>query len=195
MAAIAAVGYVAAVVASAALAQSAPAAFPLYDPLPHTGVNFSTSDRALQALFDHGEQQEAGNGQLFKKDPDFRVLEEGEQYKGAWLETQPMAGAMYAARSVRLALDNQLVFARAQRADGRLPHRLDPCAGKGKVAKPDPTCANLRPGWSLYLQGLYMVRAYSPAAAHRASGDSDSDSDSLSSETCMLQCELISLRR
>ena len=89
------------------------------------------------------------------------MLEEGEQYKGAWLETQPMAGAMYAARNVRYALNNQLVFIRSQREDGRYPHRVDPCAGKKNVHPADPVCATLHPAWSTYLQGPFMA---SPAA-------------------------------
>ena len=89
------------------------------------------------------------------------MLEEGEQYKGAWLETQPMAGAMYAARNVRYALNNQLVFIRSQREDGRYPHRVDPCAGKKNVHPADPACTTLHPAWSTYLQGLFMA---SPAA-------------------------------
>ena len=105
--------------------------------------------------------REAGNGKPFLKTPQFLVLEEGEQYKGAWLETQPMAGAMYAARNVRYALNNQLVFIRSQREDGRYPHRVDPCAGKKNVHPADPVCATLHPAWSTYLQGLFMA---SPAA-------------------------------
>ena len=30
------------------------------------------------------------------------------------------------------------------------------------MAKPDPVCANLRPGWSLYLQGLVMDSKANP---------------------------------
>lgn len=51
----------------------------------------------------------------------FQVLVEGEGYRNVWLETQPMGGAMWAKRDVRLALNNQLIFMRNQRSDGRLP--------------------------------------------------------------------------
>ena len=68
---------------------------------------------------------------------------------------------MYAARNVRYALNNQLVFIRSQRQDGRYPHRVDPCAGKKNVHPADPVCATLHPAWSTYLQGLFMA---SPAA-------------------------------
>ena len=93
------------------------ASFPMYDPLPTTGVAWSTSDAALSQLLTHAETSEASNGHVFYApqpplpEP-FTVLVEGAQYIGAWLETQPMAGAMWATRSVRLALDNQLVFMR-----------------------------------------------------------------------------------
>ena len=40
-------------------------------------------------------------------------------------QTQPMAGAMYATRHVRYALNNQLVFIRTQRSDGRYAHRVN----------------------------------------------------------------------
>ena len=68
---------------------------------------------------------------------------------------------MYAARNVRYALNNQLVFIRSQRQDGRYPHRVDPCAGKKNVHPADPVCTTLHPAWSTYLQGLFMA---SPAA-------------------------------
>ena len=137
-------------------------AFPMYEPLPKTGVVYNTSDSSLQALYDHGATQEAGNGKPFLLTPEFLCLEEGEQYKGAWLETQPMAGAMYASRSVRLALNNQLVFIRSQRADGRYSHRVDPCSGGNH--KTDPVCTTLHPGWSTYLQGLFMASPVSTRA-------------------------------
>ena len=101
--------------------------FPLYDPLPTTGVTFQTTDAPLQGLYAHGAAQEAGNNQRFLKKPSFLVLEEGEVYRAAWIETQPMAGAMYAVRDVRLALNNQLVFLRTQREDGRFPVRSVQC--------------------------------------------------------------------
>ena len=50
-----------------------------------------------------------------------RLYVEGSGYKNVWLETQPMAGAMWAVRNVSKALANQLVFMRMQRDDGRLP--------------------------------------------------------------------------
>ena len=45
---------------------------------------------------------------------------EGGGYEKIWLETQPMGGEMYAKRHMTAALSNQLLFMRAQRADGRL---------------------------------------------------------------------------
>jgi hypothetical protein len=131
--------------------------FPLYDPLPATAVSFNSTDSALQALFDKGAIAEIGNARPFMITRDkavFDVMEEGAEYKAAWIETQPMAGAMYAARSVRVALNNQLVFVRSQRADGRLPHRVDPC--KGAVS----SCTRLHPGDTMAtssVQGLYLA--------------------------------------
>ena len=134
-----------------ALLISTAASFELYEPLPATGVTFKTSDAALQKLYDHGATQEAANAHPFLLHPLFKGIIEGEQYRSAWLETQPMAGAMYAARDVRLALHNQLIFIRAQRRDGRFPHRVDPCPPN------DLECRSLHPGWHLTLQGLFMA--------------------------------------
>ena len=50
-----------------------------------------------------------------------KVLVEGGGYNNAWIETQPMGGAMYAKRNLEVALNNQLVFIECQRHDGRLP--------------------------------------------------------------------------
>jgi hypothetical protein len=82
------------------------AAQPLYGPLPPTSVSFTTSDTALQTLFTHAEVCEAGN--TLEIAQGFDVLVEGGHYNAVWLETQPMAGAMYGLRNLRLALNNQV---------------------------------------------------------------------------------------
>jgi hypothetical protein len=107
--------------------------------------------RWWQNLFDHGEAQEASNAKPFLTQPRFDVLEEGSVYCGAWLETQPMGGAMWASRSVRLALNNQLAFLRAQRADGRYPHRVDGCGAYETITATDwmshASCAVVHFNW------------------------------------------------
>ena len=144
-------------------AAAAAPTFPLYDPVPATAVTFTTSDSALQGLYSHGADQEGGNGRPFLTSPRFDVLEEGAEYCGAWLETQPMGGAMWAVRNVRWALNNQLVFLRAQRGDGRYPHRVDGCAASWHhPAPPECTLAalgpHLQPSWTgAGLQGLFMA--------------------------------------
>eukprot|EP01048_Picozoa_sp_COSAG05_P017340 COSAG05_NODE_2349_length_3195_cov_18.782332_2_plen_343_part_00 len=62
-------------------------------------------------------------------------MEEGAQFHGVWLETQPMAGAMYATRNARIALDNQLVFMRAQAPDGYMPGQV----GRRRLQLFEPT--------------------------------------------------------
>ena len=104
--------------------------FPLYDPLPTVGVSFESTDRAYAGLVSHAASMEKLNINPFLNlssapDGGFPVVEEGAQYHAAWLETQGMGGAMWAPRSVRVALDNVLVFLRTQRADGALPARVD----------------------------------------------------------------------
>eukprot|EP00041_Stephanoeca_diplocostata_P000624 m.15751 g.15751 ORF g.15751 m.15751 type:complete len:725 (+) comp10816_c0_seq1:109-2283(+) len=82
------------------------------------GVSFNTTDVALQSLYDHAVSCEHGNQRDFL--PGLANVVEGAGYGNVWLETQPMAGAMWAVRNVTQALANQLVFMRTQRDDGRL---------------------------------------------------------------------------
>ena len=49
-----------------------------------------------------------------------KVMKEGGQYVSLWLETQPMAGAMYAKRNLEVATNNIQIFMDYQRIDGRL---------------------------------------------------------------------------
>eukprot|EP01052_Picozoa_sp_SAG31_P013090 SAG31_NODE_780_length_12148_cov_7.369295_3_plen_918_part_00 len=83
------------------------------------GVSFHTGDASLQAVYDHAVSCEDKNVKAFL--PGLDCVVEGSGYKNVWLETQPMAGAMWATRNLTQALANQLVFMRTQRDDGRLP--------------------------------------------------------------------------
>jgi len=83
------------------------------------GVTFTTSDDVLQRIYDKAVSCEEGNRKEFL--PGLHVVVEGSVYRNVWLETQPMGGAMWAARNVTEALANSLVFLRTQRVDGRLP--------------------------------------------------------------------------
>lgn len=83
-----------------------------------TWVTYQTADTALQRLFDAAE---AGARRNLRRFGEARVLVEGGGYDKIWLETQPMGGEMYAKRDVDAAMNNQLLFMRAQRPDGRLP--------------------------------------------------------------------------
>ena len=85
--------------------------------LPHTHVSFRTADAALQRLFDEAVDKCRGNLNRFGED---LVLVEGGGYEKIWLETQPMGGEMYAPFNLEAALNNQLLFMRHQRADGRI---------------------------------------------------------------------------
>lgn len=92
---------------------------PSYQPVVTTSVTFSTVDTISQKLFTHAETCALGNSVEIASG--FPVLTEGGGYGNVWLETQPMGGAMYGLRNLTLALNNQLVFMRSQRMDGRLP--------------------------------------------------------------------------
>jgi len=116
-------------------------------------VAFNTSDNALQILFDHAEKCAAGNVLEFA--PSFDVLVEGGAYKNVWLETQPLGGAMFGVRNLTLALNNQLIFMRTQRADGRLPGMVSVVNASTGLVNPTfsyPGSANRS-----MLQGFYMA--------------------------------------
>ena len=85
--------------------------------LPRTSVAFHTQDTALQQLYDTAVRKCRNNLNTFAGD---QVLVEGGGYEKIWLETQPMGGEMYAKHNLTAALNNQLLFMRHQRADGRL---------------------------------------------------------------------------
>ncbi len=85
--------------------------------LPETKYTFRSADPALQRLYDTAVEKCRRNLNLFGED---RVLVEGGGYEKIWLETQPMGGEMYARYDLQSALNNQLLFMRHQRADGRL---------------------------------------------------------------------------
>lgn len=97
--------------------------------LPVTKVTFCTADKALQTLFDTAERKAKMNLQSFGPD---QVLVEGGGYEKIWLETQPMGGEMYAKRNMAAALNNQLLFMRCQRGDGRLPGSIQ-CLPDGGI--------------------------------------------------------------
>ena len=62
-------------------------------------------------MYSKGETYAKANIKPFRKQSDGKpvdVMVEGEEYRSAWIETQPMAGAMYAQRDVRVALNNQV---------------------------------------------------------------------------------------
>ena len=85
--------------------------------LPHTHVSFRCADAAIQRLYDTAVAKCRSNLNRFGDD---LVLVEGGGYEKIWLETQPMGGEMYAPFNMEAALNNQLLFMRHQRADGRL---------------------------------------------------------------------------
>lgn len=126
--------------------------------VPTTSVAINSSDpsSALLAMFIKGEQLAAGNIKPFRQGGQgqrpVEVMVEGEEYRSAWIETQPMAGAMYAQRNVRVALNNQLIFMRSARSDGFMAHRVD-ANPSGESLKPVYFCGGDTPG----IQGLYLA--------------------------------------
>lgn len=86
--------------------------------LMNTGVTFESASKDLKDLFDRCEYYCKKNLAVFT---DKKILREGSDYDGVWLETQPMGGEMYAKRDMEAALNNQLIFMENQRKSGRLP--------------------------------------------------------------------------
>jgi len=106
--------------------------------------------------------------------PGFEVLVEGGHYTNVWLETQPMGGAMYGVRNMRVALNNQLIFMRTQREDGRLPGMVT-SRGGGTV---NPTFSYPGDANHSMLQGFYMASpAVDVAWLMNASAGSSSNVD------------------
>lgn len=81
-------------------------------------VTYQTKNELLQKLFDSASQKCLDNIVDFGGT---KVLVEGAGYEKIWLETQPMGGEMYAKRNISVGLNNQLMFMKYQRADGRIP--------------------------------------------------------------------------
>jgi len=96
---------------------------------PVTRVSFTTEDASLQRLYDTACRKCLNNLQMFGHD---QVLVEGGGYEKIWLETQPMGGEMYAKRNMTAAMNNQLMFIRTQREDGRLAGSIQ-CHADGRV--------------------------------------------------------------
>lgn len=95
---------------------------------PATRVEFSIDDAALQRLYDTACRKCKNNLQMFGT---HQVLVEGGGYEKIWLETQPMGGEMYAKRNMTAAMNNQLLFIRHQREDGRLAGSIQALADGG----------------------------------------------------------------
>ena len=96
---------------------------------PMENVRFETGDRALQKLYDTACEKARGNLKMFGEEP---VLVEGGGYEKIWLETQPMGGEMYAGYDLTAAMNNQRLFMRTQREDGRLAGSIQ-CLADGQV--------------------------------------------------------------
>lgn len=118
-----------------------------YGPYPAAGVEMSTTDAQLQALYNHAEECARRNRTDFSSG--VPVMVEGGGYGALWIETQPMAGAMYAKRDIEIGVNNQLVFFNAQRDDGRMPGAIQPGSGECWWGALQGYCFP-RPAWEMY---------------------------------------------
>ena len=104
-------------------------------------VKFETDNIKLQKAFNAAEKAALSN---IKDFCGRKVMIEGGGYPALWLETQPMAGEMYAKRNLETAVNNCEIFMDFQRADGRLP---------GKLIKDGDS---VKPHYD-FLQGCYLA--------------------------------------
>lgn len=81
-------------------------------------VSYQTKNELLQRLFDEASRKCLINIVDFGGS---KVLVEGAGYEKIWLETQPMGGEMYAKQNIPVGLNNQLMFMKYRRSDGRIP--------------------------------------------------------------------------
>ena len=140
---------------------------PLYAPVPATAVSFTSTDTALEGLVSHAAGMAVRNIKPFRhvngsdgSVQNFSVMEEGAQFHAAWLETQPMAGGMYAARDAQIGLNNVLVFMRAQTADGFIPGQVgaSPLLSHGSSVDDKPMGpAGITSGRDGVVQGLFFA--------------------------------------
>ncbi|MHB1485854.1 MAG: MGH1-like glycoside hydrolase domain-containing protein [Saccharofermentanales bacterium] len=85
-------------------------------------VTLYTTDIFMKKLYDVAEKKIKKNVVVF--DGMETLIEGSEWYRNLWIETQPMGGEMYAKRDLDIGLNNQLIFMKYQRMDGRLPSML-----------------------------------------------------------------------
>ncbi len=83
-----------------------------------SGVTFQSKDAGLQRLYDAAEAGLAKNATSFSG---MKVITEGAGYPGAYLESAPEGGEIYANRDTQIALNHQALFMLGQRPDGRMP--------------------------------------------------------------------------
>lgn len=82
---------------------------------------FKTSDPLLTAIYNSAVEKSENNIVNFNGK---RALVEGGEYRNLWLETQPMAGEMYAKRNLEVGFNNINLFMDAISDEGMLPGML-----------------------------------------------------------------------
>lgn len=86
-----------------------------------TSVQFQTTDPVLQKMTDESERLLQENRRNIDG---YRIVIDGNGYTGLWAETSPMLAETLAKRDLEAAVNNQQLFMRYQRMDGRIPGML-----------------------------------------------------------------------
>jgi len=133
-------------VAAAAMAASGLRAEPSSD-----APVFSTKNAAWQKCYDDALRVLAGNVQVMPPHLygrfDGRVLIEGAEYAGMWLECGPLEGLVYRRWNLQAAVNNHLTFFAFQRPDGQFPSNNKKTeAGYGQIQMVVPIAAT---AWEL----------------------------------------------
>jgi|SRR5215472_391652 len=85
-----------------------------------TSISFETTDGRYQSVYLHALQTLRANIVRVANYAE-RVLIEGANYQGAWLECAPLEALVYAPVRADVARNNHLVFFALQRDDGQIP--------------------------------------------------------------------------
>ncbi|NJK98295.1 MAG: hypothetical protein HC905_28305 [Bacteroidales bacterium] len=81
-------------------------------------IRFTTNDSVLKNIYNRAVEL------AYENIVDYgsrKVMIEGAKYRSIWLETQPMAGYMFAKQNLEIGRNNIEIFMDYQREDGRLP--------------------------------------------------------------------------
>ena len=118
-----------------------------------SGNHWRGSNAVLQRVYDLATEGLARNTRDFCNG--VSLITEGANYPGAYLESAPNGGAMFAKADPQIALNHQAVFFLGQRTDGRLPAAVYPAEWAAERGYDSNA-----PAGHAWLAGLGMLATY-----------------------------------